>query len=179
MSDSLRRRLRVLPDFPDLLPAFDPVLAPSDPVELFLNWFEHALAAGVLQPHAFSLATATAESAVSSRMLILKNIEPAAAGVDFGAWQFASTRGSRKGRELASNPQAAMNFYWATLGRQVRVVGEVFLLSAEASALDWEERPGADSQANPEWQLYALHPTEVEFWQASSDRHHIRHRYDR
>ncbi|WP_104089589.1 MULTISPECIES: pyridoxamine 5'-phosphate oxidase family protein [unclassified Cryobacterium] len=181
MSDSLRHRLRALPDFPDRLPAFDPALAPKDPVELFLAWFENALAVGVPQPHAFSLATATAEAVVSSRMLILKNIEPAAsgaaAGVDFGAWQFASTRGSRKGRELGINPRAAMNFYWAGLGRQVRVVGEVSLLSAEASALDWEQRPGADGRVNPDWQLYELHPAEVEFWQASADRHHIRHRY--
>ncbi|TFD56389.1 pyridoxal 5'-phosphate synthase [Cryobacterium sp. Hh38] len=171
MSDSLRRRLRALPDFPDLLPAFDPSSAPADPVDLFLQWLDHALAAGVPQPHAFSLATSTPDGRVSSRMLILKN-------VDGGAWQFASTRGSRKGRELAANPHAAMNFYWPALGRQVRVVGSVSLLTAEASALDWEERPGADGRANPDWQLYALHPAEVEFWQASPDRRHIRHRYD-
>ncbi|TFC27342.1 pyridoxamine 5'-phosphate oxidase [Cryobacterium sp. TMT1-3] len=181
MSDSLRRRLRALPDFPADLPSFDPATAPADPVALFLDWFEHALDAGVPQPHAFSLATATATGLVSSRMLILKNLEPASsgatAGVDFGVWQFASTRTSRKGRELTANPHAALNFYWAALGRQVRVVGEVSVLSAEASAADWEERPGADGQANPQWQLYALHPTEVEFWQASGDRHHIRHRY--
>ena len=171
MSDSLRRRLRTLPDFPELLPEFDPASAPADPVTLFLEWLDHALAAGVSQPHAFSLATAGVGGMVSSRMLILKSI-------DDGSWQFASTRGSRKGRELAANPHAAMNFYWADLGRQVRVVGAVTLLSAEASALDWKERPGADGRANPDWQLYALHPSEVEFWQASSDRHHIRHRYD-
>ncbi|TFB73361.1 pyridoxamine 5'-phosphate oxidase [Cryobacterium glaciale] len=184
MTDSLRRRLRALPDFPADLPRFDPATAPADPVALFLDWFDHALAAGVPQPHAFSLATSTETGLVSSRMLILKNLDPAAdslAGTalagSFGSWQFASTRGSRKGRELAANPHAAMNFYWATLGRQVRVVGEVFLLSAEASALDWAERPGADGRANPDWQLYTLRPTEVEFWQASPDRHHIRHRY--
>ena len=185
MSDSLRRRLRALPDFPDLLPRFDPTLAPADPVDLFLQWLDHALAAGVPQPHAFSLATSTPDGRVSSRMLILKNIEAAApAGTadvrppQSSAWQFASTRGSRKGRELAANPRAAMNFYWPALGRQVRVVGAVSLLTAEASALDWEERPGADGRANPDWQLYTLHPTEVEFWQASPDRHHSRHRYD-
>ena len=180
MSDSLRRRLRALPDFPADLPPFDPATAPADPVVLFLDWLEHALAAGVLQPHAFSLATAGADARVSSRMLILKNIEPVieAGDADFGAWQFASSRGSRKGRELAANLHAAMNFYWPSLGRQVRVVGAVSLLSAEASALDWAERPGADERANPEWQLYALHPTELEFWQASPDRRHIRHRYE-
>ncbi|TFD48320.1 pyridoxamine 5'-phosphate oxidase [Cryobacterium frigoriphilum] len=170
MTDSLRRQLRALPDFPDNLPLFDPATAPADPIALFLDWLGQALAAGLPAPHAFSLATATPEGAVSSRMLILKDIEA-------GAFCFASTRSSRKGGELAGNPQAALNFYWPAVGRQIRVVGTVSLRSADASAADWNDRPGADGSANPAWQLYALHPTEVEFWQASADRHHIRHRY--
>lgn len=170
MTDSLRRQLRALPDFPDDLPLFDPATAPADPITLFRDWLHAALAAKLPAPHAFSLATATAEAAVSSRMLILKDI-------DAGAFCFASTRSSRKGRELAANSQAAMNFYWPAVGRQIRVVGTVTLRSVEESAADWEDRPDADGSANPEWQLYALNPTEVEFWQASADRHHIRHRY--
>ena len=176
MSDILRRRLRALPDFPSDLPGFDPATAPADPTELFLGWLDEALAAGVRQPHAFSLATVGAGSGgaagvPSSRMLILKDL-------DADGWQFASARTSRKGRELAANPQAAMNFYWSQLGRQVRLVGPVVELSIEASARDWAARPVADESTNPAWQLYALRPTEVEFWQASADRHHIRHRYD-
>ncbi|MFC5928275.1 pyridoxamine 5'-phosphate oxidase [Cryobacterium melibiosiphilum] len=170
MTDSLRRQLRALPDFPDNLPVFDPATAPADPISLFRAWLGEALAADLPAAHAFSLATATAEGAVSSRMLILKDV-----GVD--AFYFASTRSSRKGGELAANPQAAMNFYWPAVGRQIRVVGTVTLESAEESAADWDDRPGADGSDNPAWQLYALHPTEVEFWQASADRHHIRHRY--
>jgi pyridoxamine 5'-phosphate oxidase len=171
MSESLRRRLRALPDFPSDLPGFDPASAPADPVELFLAWLEEALAAGVRQPHAFSLATVAASGSPSSRMLILKDL-------DEDGWQFATARTSRKGRELAENPRAALNFYWSELGRQVRVVGAVVELSADASARDWAERPAADATANPVWQLYAVRPTEIEFWQASPDRHHIRHRYD-
>lgn len=176
MTDTLRRRLRALPDFPAELPAFDPATAPADPAELFLSWLDEALGAGERQPHAFSLATVgagTAErpAAPSSRMLILKDI-------DADGWQFATARTSRKGRELAANPHAAMNFYWPTRGRQVRLVGAVVELSAEASARDWAERPAADDAPNPAWQLYALRPTEIEFWQASADRNHIRHRYD-
>ena len=171
MSESLRSRLRALPDFPADLPAFDPEAAPADPGALFLAWLDVALAAGVRQPHAFSLATVAASGAPSSRMLILKDL-------DEDGWQFATARTSRKGRELTENPRAAMNFYWSELGRQVRVVGAVVELSAEASARDWAERPAADAAPNPAWQLYAVRPTEVEFWQASADRHHIRHRYD-
>lgn len=94
----------------------------------------------------------------------------------FRQW-LATFRSSRKGRELAANPKAALNFYWPPLGRQVRVAGPVVELSAEASAADWNARPGADGSDNPDWQLYAVHPLEIEFWQARHDRRHIRHFY--
>lgn len=170
MSEAFRRRLRALPDFPSDLAVFDPAIAPDDPTLLFKEWFEDALAAGVPQPHAFSLATVGPDGMPSSRMLILKNL-------DADGWQFASARTSRKGRELVGNPRAAMNFYWSALGRQVRVLGTVVELSAEASARDWAERPAADGGANPAWQLYSLRPVEIEFWQASPDGEHVRHRY--
>ncbi|MCZ2404324.1 pyridoxamine 5'-phosphate oxidase family protein [Paenarthrobacter sp. Z7-10] len=163
-----RRRLRALPDFPDVLPDFDVASAPADPAVLFRQWLEHAISAGVPQPHACSLATADAAGNLSSRMLILKDL-------DDDGWHFATGRNSRKGRELAENPRAAMNFYWAQLGRQVRVSGTVVELSAQASAADWAARPSADGSANPDWQLYALRPTGVEFFQAQHDRRHIRY----
>ncbi|MER1997943.1 MAG: pyridoxamine 5'-phosphate oxidase family protein [Arthrobacter sp.] len=168
---NLRRTLRALPDFASGLPGFDPEQAPEDPAELFLAWLEEALAAGVPQPHAFSLATADAAGNLSSRVLILKDL-------DADGWHFATSRTSRKGRELEQNPRAAMNFYWYAQGRQVRVAGSVVQLSAEASARDWNERPGADGSPNPHWQLYALVPGEVEFWQANPSARHIRHRYE-
>ena len=170
MSESFRRLLRALPDFPAELPDFDPASAPADPAELFRQWFDDALAAGVPQPNACSLATADERGRPSARMLILKDI-------DADGWQFATSRESRKGRELAANPSAALNFFWQPLGRQIRVAGDVVELSAEASAADWEARPGADGSENPSWQLYALRPRELEFWQARHDRRHIRHRY--
>ncbi|MDN3483616.1 pyridoxamine 5'-phosphate oxidase family protein [Arthrobacter sp. APC 3897] len=170
MTDSFRLMLRALPDFPEDLPDFDPAGAPADPAELFRSWLDGALAAGVRQPHAFSLATADAGGNLSSRMLILKEL-------DDDGWHFATSRTSRKGRELSANPRAAMNFYWSELGRQVRVAGTVVQLSEAVSARDWNERPGADGSENPQWQVYALQPAEVEFWQADPDRHHIRHRY--
>jgi pyridoxamine 5'-phosphate oxidase len=170
MSESFRDYLRALPDFPDLLPDFDPAGAPADPVALFKLWLDQALAAGVLQPHACSLATADHNGQPSARMLILKDI-------DDDGWHFATSRTSRKGRELAANPKAALNFYWPQMGRQVRVAGPVVELSAEASAADWDARPAADGSRNPDWQLYAVAATELEFWQARHDRRHIRHRF--
>ncbi|MCB5282071.1 MULTISPECIES: pyridoxamine 5'-phosphate oxidase family protein [unclassified Arthrobacter] len=170
MSETFRQLLRGLPDFPDVLPEFDPAQAPADPAELFRQWFDEALSAGVRQPNACSLATADRLGRPSARMLILKDI-------DDGGWHFATSRASRKGRELAANPEAALNFFWQQQGRQVRVAGGVVELSAEASAADWHARPGADGGENPDWQLYALRPREIEFWQARHDRRHIRHRY--
>ncbi|MEV7638128.1 pyridoxamine 5'-phosphate oxidase family protein [Pseudarthrobacter enclensis] len=176
MSETFRRFLRTLPDFPDNLPSFDPDKAPGEPAELFKQWLDEALAAGTQQPHAFSLATVGEDPdggpQPSSRMLILKNI-------DDDGWHFATSRTSRKGRELAESPRAAMNFYWPGLGRQVRVAGTVTELSAAASAVDWHERPRADGSDNPDWQLYALQPVEYEFWQGSNDGRHVRHRLDR
>lgn len=173
MSETFRKFLRTLPDFPSDLPGFDPDNSPQDPALLFKQWLDEALNAGEQQPHAFSLATIGTGSGgglqPSSRMLILKNI-------DDDGWHFATSRTSRKGRELDEEPGAAMNFYWASLGRQVRVAGPVVELSAEASARDWHERPRADGSDNPHWQLYALQPTEIEFWQASNDGNHVRHR---
>ncbi|MEC5151549.1 pyridoxamine 5'-phosphate oxidase family protein [Cryobacterium sp. GrIS_2_6] len=171
MTESFRSLLRSLPDFPASLPPFDAKAAESDPALLFRAWLAAALAAGVPQPHAFSLATATASGQPSSRMLILKNIDEA-------GWHFASSATSRKGFELSENPRAAMNFYWPQQGRQVRVVGSVIELSAQASAQDWDERPGADGRPNPSWRLYALQPSEIEFWQASADRNHVRYRIE-
>jgi pyridoxamine 5'-phosphate oxidase len=173
MSETFRKFLRTLPDFPSDLPGFDPGNGPQDPALLFKQWLDEALDAGEQQPHAFSLATVAAAPGggqqPSSRMLILKNI-------DDDGWHFATSRTSRKGRELAAEPRAAMNFYWPGMGRQVRVAGNVAELSAEASAVDWHERPRADGSDNPHWQLYAVQPTEIEFWQASNDGNHVRHR---
>jgi pyridoxamine 5'-phosphate oxidase len=109
MSDSFRRQLRALPDFPDTLPGFDPDTAPADPAELFQQWLDEALAAGELQPHACSVATVDGQGQPSSRMLILKNI-------DDDGWHFATSRTSRKGSELGGNPRAALNFYWPSSG---------------------------------------------------------------
>lgn len=172
MSESFRQMLRALPDFPEVLPDFDKASAPADPAELFRLWLDEALAAGVPQPNACSLATADELGRPSSRMLILKDI-------DADGWHFATSRESRKGQELAANPHAALNFFWQQQGRQVRVAGDVVELSAEASAADWRARPGAEGSenGNTDWQLYAIRPREIEFWQARDDRRHIRHRY--
>jgi pyridoxamine 5'-phosphate oxidase len=106
----------------------------ADPVRQFAAWFDQANRAGVRLPEAAALATATAEGAPSARMVLVK-------GFDERGFVFFSNYLSRKGRELAGNPRAALLFYWDRLGRQVRVEGPVSHTSAEESAEYVRSRP--------------------------------------
>ena len=106
----------------------------ADPLALFREWFEQARAAGVEVPEAMTLATADADSRPSARMLLLKS-------ADERGFTFFTGYDSRKGRELAENPQAALVFYWRPLGRQVRVEGPVRRLPAADSDAYWATRP--------------------------------------
>jgi pyridoxamine 5'-phosphate oxidase len=105
-----------------------------DPLALFHDWFEAAREAGVEAPEAMTLATADAEGRPSARMLLLKS-------ADERGFTFFSGYESRKGRELAANPRAALVFYWRPLGRQVRVEGSVRRLSPAESDAYWVTRP--------------------------------------
>jgi pyridoxamine 5'-phosphate oxidase len=125
--------LRGLPSLAGPLPAFDPDEAPAVPDTLFERWLAEAIAAGVVEPHAMTLSTVDPAGRPSARVLILKYL-------DAGRWAFASGSGSRKGKELANTPWAALTFYWPVLGRQVRVRGPVEIADAEESAADFLAR---------------------------------------
>ncbi|MFF0964346.1 pyridoxine/pyridoxamine 5'-phosphate oxidase [Streptomyces sp. NPDC003703] len=116
--DALLRSLRVWDPEVTRLPAFDPGEAPADPLDLFTAWFAQAVAAGEPEPHTMSLATADAGGDPDVRVVMLH-------GADARGWAFATHAGSRKGRQLAARPHAALLFYWPVLGRQVRVRGPV------------------------------------------------------
>jgi pyridoxamine 5'-phosphate oxidase len=103
-----------------------------DPLRQFARWFEEAAAAGVAMPEAMALATATADGRPSVRMVLLK-------GFDERGFAFYTGYESRKGRELAENPRAALLFHW--LGRQVRIEGPVERLTAEESDAYFASRP--------------------------------------
>ena len=128
---NIRDMLRAMPVFPPGLPEFDTRSAPGDPVTLFLVWLKDAIRDQVLGPQAVTLATADAAGRVSSRVLLCKDVDEA------GRWYFASSAGSRKGRELAASPHAALSFYWAQQGRQIRVRGTAAPAASEASAADF------------------------------------------
>jgi pyridoxamine 5'-phosphate oxidase len=132
--DRLRSKLRALRVFEGELPAFDPEGAPFQPDDLFLRWLLEAIEAGVKEPHAMTLSTVDADARPSSRVLILK-------GLSDGQWEFATSRRSRKGRELEETQWAAASFYWREVGRQVRLRGRVLDAGAEAAARDFLARP--------------------------------------
>ncbi|GHF09528.1 pyridoxine/pyridoxamine 5'-phosphate oxidase [Streptomyces morookaense] len=135
--DAFRRLLRSLPVWDTELPHFDPATAPDDPLPLFQQWLSEAARAGSIEPHTMSLATADASGRPSVRTVMLHD-------ADERGWHFATHRTSRKGRELAARPEAALAFYWPAVGRQVRVQGTVTAADAAESRADLGKRsPGA------------------------------------
>jgi pyridoxamine 5'-phosphate oxidase len=107
---------------------------PDGPLELFATWLAEAQAAESSEPNAMVLATATPDGRPSARMVLAKQVD--ADGV-----VFFTNGGSRKGNELAGNPQAALVFIWPVLQRQVRVEGGVTLLSAADDDAYFASRP--------------------------------------
>jgi pyridoxamine 5'-phosphate oxidase len=105
-----------------------------DPIRQFRLWFEDAEVAGVRAPEAAAVATASPGAAPSVRMVLVKQF-----GVD--GFVFYSNHGSRKGRELEANPQAALLFHWDAVGRQVRIEGDVRQMNADESAPYIRSRP--------------------------------------
>ena len=106
-----------------------------DPLAQFKRWYAEAVEAGVQLPEAMMLATAAPDGAPSARMVLLK-------GVEERGFVFYTNYESRKGRELAANPRAALVFHWPqTPRRQVSVGGSVERLSAQESDEYFRTRP--------------------------------------
>ncbi len=108
----------------------------GDPVRQFAAWQREAAAAGVREAEAVALATASADGRPSVRMVLLK-------AFDERGFVFFTNYESRKGRELAANPRAALLFHWDPLGRQVRIEGPVERTSSEETAEYVRSRPRA------------------------------------
>ncbi|WP_307714931.1 pyridoxal 5'-phosphate synthase [Streptomyces sp. V4I23] len=115
------------------LPSFDPDAAPDTPLELFHHWFAEAAAAGQCEPHTMTLATVDDQGRPDLRTLMLHD-------ADARGWHFASHSTSAKGRQLAARPEAALGFYWAAQGRQVRVRGTVTMGTATEGQADLHAR---------------------------------------
>jgi pyridoxamine 5'-phosphate oxidase len=175
-----------------------------DPLRQFTAWFDEAASAGVSQPEAVALATASADAVPSVRMVLVKQ-----ASAD--GFVFFTNYESRKGRELSANPRAALLFHWERFGRQVRIEGPVARITREESETYARSRPrgsqlsalaspqsrvvegreflerrvaelderhaGAEVPLPEHWGGFRLTPETFEFWQHRDNRLHDRLRY--
>jgi pyridoxamine 5'-phosphate oxidase len=96
----------------------------DDPFALFDAWFTEAKGSEPNDPEAMALATVDASGCPSVRMVLLKGHGPA-------GFVFYTNLDSRKGGELAANPNAALLFHWKSQRRQVRIEGPVSAVGAE------------------------------------------------
>jgi len=107
---------------------FDETMAAEAPLEQFRQWLNEAIAAKVPEPNAMTLATVGPEGRPSTRVVLIK-------GLDERGLVWYTNYQSRKGRELAANPHAALQFHWVEMERVVRIEGRVeFSDAAEADA---------------------------------------------
>lgn len=177
-----------------------------DPIRQFEKWFGEAMAAGIPEPNAMSLATATATGAPSLRTVLLKSY-------DEHGFVFYTNYESRKAREIAENPRAALMFPWVALERQVTITGTATKVSAAESLKYFLSRPrgnqlgawvshqshavssrqlllakldemkrkfaSGEIPLPPSWGGYRVAPDTIEFWQGGEDRLHDRFLYTR
>lgn len=108
--------------------------AQSEPMRQFARWFQQAIDAKLPEPNAMTLATVGEDGRPSTRVVLIK-------GYDARGLIWYTNYESRKGRELAGNPHAALQFHWVELERVVRIEGRVEKIGAEESDAYFKTRP--------------------------------------
>jgi pyridoxamine 5'-phosphate oxidase len=106
----------------------------ADPMQQFERWLEQAIAGQLPEPNAMTLATVGADGRPSTRVVLIKAVDPR--GI---VWY--TNYQSRKGRELAIHPFAALQFHWVELERVVRIEGAVEKVSDAESDAYFASRP--------------------------------------
>ena len=122
---------------------------PSKPGEFFREWIQEAIHAKIPEPNAMILSTVSSDNRPSSRTVLLK-------GIDEEGLIFFTNYLSRKGKEIAENPRAAILFLWLELERQVRIEGKIEKLSEKESDKYFALRPRASqlgAWASPQSQV--------------------------
>ncbi|GAA1430957.1 pyridoxamine 5'-phosphate oxidase [Streptomyces thermospinosisporus] len=201
----MRRRLRAIPVFKNVRAAeFREKDLPDNPLPVIADWILAAHAAGQPEPHAMSLCTVGPTGVPSSRVLIVKDIDdrhlyfatPAGSrkGLEIATnphvaahfhWP-ATGQQIRIVGTAAGQGREASERDFAERGRGSQLAAHLHRpgpLTDRRSALAEFERLGAvhpgEVPCPPDWTLYAISPTEVEFWEASADRVHHRIVYRR
>jgi len=112
----------------------DETASHPDPLQQFDQWLGEAIRSEVPEPNAMTLATVGSDLRPSTRVVLIK-------GYDARGIVWYTNYSSRKGRELAGNPFAALQFHWVELERVVRIEGRVERVSAEESDAYFQSRP--------------------------------------
>ena len=181
------------------------IFAGDSPFEIARRWLGEAEVSEVNDPNAIALASVDADGLPNVRMVLLKDIEPA-------AFVFYTNYGSAKGQELDASGKAAFVLHWKSLRRQIRVRGLVTREDGEAADLYYQSRSltsrlgawaseqsrplasrgklmadvaalgvkfGTNPPRPPFWGGYRVTPLEVEFWADGAYRLHDRFRWSR
>ncbi|MEP7074872.1 MAG: pyridoxamine 5'-phosphate oxidase [Acidobacteriota bacterium] len=114
--------------------------ADRDPLAQFASWMNEALAAEISEPTAMTLSTADEECRPSARVILLK-------GFDEKGFVFFTNYESKKGSDLALNPNAFLHFFWPDLERQIAITGTVEKTSREESEEYFVSRPSQSKLA--------------------------------
>lgn len=179
--------------------------ADPNPLVMFQQWLDRAIAENLPEPNAMTVATAALDGKPSARIVLLR-------GLDDRGFVFFTNYAGRKGKELKDNPFAALVFFWQPFHRQIRVEGRADRVLAPESDAYFASRPRGSqiaSAASPQsqvipdrkfldkrvqeldakypthvlrpaqWGGYRVTPDVIEFWQGRENRMHDRLRYTR